>query len=220
MQGLTGCHSLCSECWIPSCRGQGQLLVQCIACSVTQWFMAQPCLPSVVSNLLPALLGAGLRYCGGMPWASAGRPPPPCWMPCLLLFAGLGRPALALPAGGAHRCLTVVALKAPTVSQLHSELPLLWAAQRAPQCCHKCLQCLPARGACRPLVRPLLQVVYNYLGSVLSEIKNVTNLDGGLRPTEVMLPGKSSRTCAGSWWLLVMIVPCLLGCYACCCTCQ
>ncbi len=44
----------------------------------------------------------------------------------------------------------------------------------------------------------LLQVVYNYLGSVLSVIKNVTNLDDGLRPTETRLPGKYSCTCAGS----------------------
>lgn len=38
-------------------------------------------------------------------------------------------------------------------------------------------------------VFPELQVVYNYLGSVLSVIKNVTNLDDGLRPTETRLPG-------------------------------
>ena len=61
---------------------------------------------------------------------------------------------------------------------------------------------------------PLLQVVYNYLGSVLSEIKNVTNLNGGLRPTEIRLPGKSTCMCSGSWWLMVMFVPCLLGCCA------
>ena len=50
----------------------------------------------------------------------------------------------------------------------------------------------------RALLCLLLQVVYNYLGSVLSVIKNVTNLDGGLRPTEIRLPGKSSCPSAES----------------------
>ena len=27
VQGLNGCHSLCSACWNHGCRGQGQLLV-------------------------------------------------------------------------------------------------------------------------------------------------------------------------------------------------